>query len=86
MSRELFAIRSLDTQTDLFLGGGAGLGFNGNLSCQSAAAASRLPNILQSIHLRDDFPFTQLSLQLTLAHTSHRDLTRVLFQLGFWYI
>lgn len=76
VSRELFAIRILDTQTDLFFGF---MGFNGNLSCQSAAAASRLPNILQSPHLRDDFPFTQLSLQLALAHTSHRDLKTVLF-------
>lgn len=61
-------------------------GFNGNLSCQSAAAASRLPNILQSLHLRDDFPFMQLSLQSMLVHTSHCDLTRMLFQMGSWYI
>lgn len=61
------------------------MGFSGNMTCQSAAAVSRLPNILQSLHLNDDFPFMQLSLQATLAHTI-TDLTRMLFQLGSWYI
>lgn len=35
--------------------------------------SSRLPNTLQSLHMRDDFPFTQLSQRARLADTSRRD-------------
>lgn len=36
-------------------------------------SSSRLPDTLQSLLMRDDFPFTQLGQQARLADTSHRD-------------